>query len=82
MKDIDPVSLRPEELIALVQQLRRQLTERDQEIEKLRRQLAKEEQAPAVEAIPQATSSAAAEEPDLGSQEDLLAQLEQMYPPK
>jgi hypothetical protein len=80
MKDIDPPSLRPEELIALVQQLHQQLTERDQEIENLKRQLA-ERQAPAAVGDPiQRTPPVALEESSPGTQEELLAQLGKIYP--
>ncbi|HEV8711289.1 MAG TPA: hypothetical protein VGX03_00470 [Candidatus Binatia bacterium] len=80
MQDIDPVSLRPEELIALVRQLRQQLAERDHEIESLKRQLAEK---PAPSAVGQPVQGALPGEPagsSLGSQEDLLAQLEKIYP--
>jgi hypothetical protein len=73
--DADPASLRHEELVALVWQLRQQLAERDQEIERLRSQLVMRE-APAV---PQEAPPAVPTDPDPGSKEDLLAQLEKIY---
>ena len=80
MKDIDPVSLRPEELIALVQQLRQQLAERDHEIENLRRQLAEKRTPSAVSKPPEETPPGEPEGLSSGSQEDLLAQLDKTYP--
>jgi hypothetical protein len=80
LADMDLAFLRREELVALVRQLRHQLAEREQEMENLRRQLEERQEAPTTTAIPQMTSSPAAEEPDLGSQEDLLGQLEKIYP--
>jgi hypothetical protein len=80
MKDIDPVSLRPEELIALVQQLHQQLAERDHEIENLRRQLAEKRTPSAVSEPPQETLPGEPEGLSSGSQEDLLAQLDKIYP--
>jgi Tfp pilus assembly protein PilO len=80
LADMDLTSLRREELVALVRQLRQQLAEREQEMENLRRQLEERQETPPTEAIPQMPSSPALEEPDLGSQEDLLAQLEKIYP--
>ena len=78
--DIDAASLRHEELVALVQQLHQQVAERDQEIERLKRQIA-EGHTPSIpdESI-QKPASAAPEEPGPGSQEALLAQLEKTYP--
>ena len=74
--DTDLASLGNDKLVTLVQQLRRQLAERDQEIERLKRLLPTgeaptmtEDAAPAIPA-----------EPDSGTEEDLLAQLEKIYP--
>jgi hypothetical protein len=76
--DADMASLRHEELVALVQQLRQQVAKRDQEIEYLKRQLA-ETRAPSARREP-VPACAVLEEPDPGSQEDLMAQLENIYP--
>lgn len=76
--DADLASLRHEELVALVQQLRQQVAERDQEIGHLKRQLA-ETRAPSARQEP-VPAPAVPEEPDPGSQEDLMAQLENIYP--
>ena len=65
------------ELVALVNELRQQLAERDQEIERFKRLLPiTAEAAPPGESAPHASSP----EPAPGSVEDLLAQLEQTYP--
>ena len=76
--DADLTSLRREELVTLVQQLRQQIAKRDQEIEYLKRQLA-EIRTPSARQEP-VPASAVLEEPDPGSQEDLMAQLENIYP--
>lgn len=73
--DTDPVSLQHEELVALVQQLRQQLLERDHEIERLRRLLPAEQIISATDD----TASVSPAEPTPGSEEDLLAQLSQIY---
>ncbi len=73
--DADLASLRHEELVALVQQLRQQIAERDQEIERLQRLFTAGHVSTATAAVPLAV-----QEPDPGSEEDLLAQLEQIYP--
>jgi thiamine phosphate synthase YjbQ (UPF0047 family) len=73
--DADLASLRHEELVALVQQLRQQIAERDQEIERLQRPFTAGHVPTATAAIPPAV-----QEPEPGSEEDLLAQLEQIYP--
>ena len=73
--DADLASLRHGELVALVQQLRQQVAERDQEIEHLKRLLISGH-------APTATAAASltVQESDPGSTEDLLTQLEQIYP--
>ncbi len=76
--DVDLPSLRREELVTLVQQLRQQVAKRDQEIEYLKRQLT-ETRAPSARQEP-VPAPAVPEEPDPGSQEDLMAQLENIYP--
>ena len=73
--DADLASLRHEELVALVRQLRQQVAERDQEIERLQR-LFTAGHAPTATAV----APLADQEPAPGSEEDLLAQLEQIYP--
>jgi hypothetical protein len=82
-ENTDMSSLSHSELIALVQQLRQQLAERDREIEVLRRQSA-ENRRGADSHVPgsslQETSSPLQQGPSPGSQEDLLALLEQLYP--
>jgi hypothetical protein len=78
--DTDMASLRPEELITLVQQLRQQLAEREQEIERLQRQLAQRQGQSAADKPNQGTLPGAPEEVGSDSQEDLLAQLEKIYP--
>jgi hypothetical protein len=78
--DTDVASLRREELIALVRQLRQQVAERDDEIESLKRQLA---EPPAPSAVGKPVRETLPSEPEgssPGSQEDLLAQLEKVYP--
>lgn len=79
--DADLASLRHEELRALVQQLRQQLAERDQEIEQLKRQSERRALSASDESIQKAAPSVP-DEPSSGSQKDLLAQLEKIYPPR
>lgn len=69
-------SLSPSELTLLIHELRRQLAEREQEIERLQRLVLAERPTSALSE--QDSGKAAAPEP--GSQEDLLAQLEREYP--
>ncbi|MBI3799162.1 MAG: hypothetical protein HY268_19640 [Deltaproteobacteria bacterium] len=80
MKEIDPLSLRPEELIVLVRQLRQQLTAQEQEIAHLKSQLAAQQGQSVADKPNQGTLPSAPEEVGSGSQEDLLAQLEKIYP--
>ena len=81
MQEIDPSSLRPEALLILVRQLRQQLAERDQEIEHLKRRLAEQqESSAAANRQNQGSLPSALEETNPGSQEDLLTQLEKIYP--
>jgi hypothetical protein len=80
MQEIDPSSLRREELLLLVRQLRQQVAERDQEIEHLKRQLAEQQGSSAADRQNQGTLPSAPEEANPGSQDDLLAQLEKIYP--
>ena len=77
--DADIASLRPEELVTLVQQLRRQVAEREQEIERLKSQLGGRALSASDESIQKDVPSVP-DEPTSGSQEDLLAQLEKVYP--
>jgi hypothetical protein len=75
--DVDPTSLSQGELVALVNELRQQLAEKEQEIERLKR------------FVPTGSNQATSDEattgssvdPPPGSVADLLAQLEQIYPP-
>jgi len=78
--DTDMTSLRHEELVALVRQLRQQLAERDQEIERLKRQAAESHAPVATAETMHETASATRQETLSGSREDLLAQLEKIYP--
>jgi len=78
-RDAELASLRPEELIDLVCQLRQQLAEREQEIARLTTLLA-EQPTVALAHKPSQKSSEVAAEPSSGTQEDLLTQLEKIYP--
>jgi hypothetical protein len=69
----DLASLSHAELVALVQDLQQRLVAREQQIEQLEGQLAKQ---PAIRQL----SPTAVEGATPGSQEDLLAQLEKIYP--
>ena len=80
MNEVDPLSLRPEELIVLVQQLRQQLAEREQEIEQLNRQLEERQGQPVADKPNQGILPGMPAEANPGSQKDLLAQLEKIYP--
>jgi hypothetical protein len=71
--NLNLVSLSHAELVALVQDLQNRLAEREQQIEHLKEQLEKQ-------SAPHQLSSSAVEEPTPGSQEDLLTQLEKIYP--
>ena len=73
--EIDPTALGVNELVALIHELRRQLAERDLEIARLRSALPTQQ-----EASPQEPQTEDSTGPAPGSQEDLLAQLEQLYP--
>ena len=65
------------ELVALVQDLQNRLAEREQQIEELKTRLGERTAAqPTSTTIP----SGVEEQPASGSQEDLLAQLEKIYP--
>lgn len=78
--DVGPASLRHEELVTLVQQLRQQLAERDRQIAHLQHLVAEGRAPSAPKESGQQAGSPVPEEPSLGSQEDLLAQLEKVYP--
>jgi hypothetical protein len=69
----DLASLSHAELVAVVQDLQNRLVAREQQIEQLEEQLAKQ---PAIRQL----SPTAVERATAGSQEDLLAQLEKIYP--
>ena len=79
MKSVDPASLPHDELVMLVQQLRQQVAEREQEIVQLRSQIEGHALSTSDESIRKAVPSVP-HEPTSGSQEDLLAQLEKNYP--
>lgn len=76
---VDVAALSHAELVTLVHQLRQQLEERDQEIAYLKRQLAASG-GPTTPDEPARGTPAVQDEPRAGSQEDLLAQLEKIYP--
>jgi predicted RNase H-like nuclease (RuvC/YqgF family) len=69
----DLASLSHAELVALVQDLQNRLAERDQQIEQLKEQLEKQ-------STIRQLSPSPVEGLSPGSQEDLLAQLEKLYP--
>jgi thiamine phosphate synthase YjbQ (UPF0047 family) len=71
----DLALLSRDELIALVQQLREQLAEQGQEIERLKGSGRERLSADSAE-----TAALASAEPEPGSRDDLLAQLEKIYP--
>ena len=79
-RDAELASLRPEELIDLVCQLRQQLAEREQEIARLTTLLAEKQAASLAHEPSQKSSDEVAAEPSSGTQEDLLTQLEKIYP--
>ena len=74
---LDLTSLSHTELVALVQDLQSQLTERERQLEELKTRLGERMVArqPSTEATPTIDDG-----PTPGSQEDLLAQLEKIYP--
>lgn len=73
----DLASLSHAELVALVQDLQQQLAEREQQIEELKTLLeGKMAAQPASTTVPPGIEA----RPAPGSQEDLLAQLEKIYP--
>jgi hypothetical protein len=79
----DIASLSHAELIVLVQQLHQQLAERDAEIQALNRQLAeahRRSDKDDPDSSPQQETPLPQQEPPSGSQEELLAQLESLYP--
>ncbi|MBI3757412.1 MAG: hypothetical protein HY267_05490 [Deltaproteobacteria bacterium] len=74
--EIDLTALSVDELVALVHELRQKLAERDVEITRLKSaRLTERDSSPTEDS--QVEDSAG---PPPGSQEDLLAQLEQLYP--
>ena len=75
--NLDLASFSHAELVALVQDLQQRLAEREQQIEELKTLL--EEKTAARSASTTATLGIE-EKPAPGSQEDLLAQLEKIYP--
>jgi hypothetical protein len=78
--DIELTSLSHAELVALVQQLRQQVAERDQEIGCLKAQLIQQKTLPTADRPMLQPPPATMDESPSGSQEDLLAQLEKIYP--
>jgi hypothetical protein len=78
--DNDPTFLSHSELVSLVQQLRQQVTKRDQEIGRLKAQLMQHQTSAPAHEHGQQPPPATTDDPPFGSQEDLLAQLEKMYP--
>jgi hypothetical protein len=66
--------------VALVRQLRQQLAERDQEVGRLRQQIVEGHTLSATDAPIPDTIPSVPQEPTPGTQEDLLAQLEKIYP--
>ena len=73
----DLASLSHAELVALVQDLQQRLTEREQQIGELKTLL---KEKPAAQSAPTTVTPGIEERPAPGSQEDLLAQLEKIYP--
>jgi hypothetical protein len=74
---VDLTSLSHAELVALVQDLQNRLIEREQQIEELKTRLGESTAAqPASTTVP----SGVEDQPVPGSQADLLAQLENIYP--
>jgi len=80
--DTKLAALSAEELIALVQQLRQQLAEREQEIKRLTSLLVGKQTPPPSPLAPEPSQKPSEDvvETTSGSQEDLLAQLEKIYP--
>ena len=74
--EIDPASLSAGELVALVNALRRQLAEKEQEIERLKRLVPTGSDQTAADKLASGSST----EPSPGSLEDLAADLERIYP--
>jgi hypothetical protein len=77
--DAELAALPPKELLALVRHLRQQLVEREREIARLTALLT-EKQTPPLTSAPSRNPSEDTAETTSGSQEDLLAQLEKIYP--
>jgi hypothetical protein len=78
--DIALTSLNQADLVALVLQLRQQVAERDQEISRLKAQLIQQNTSLAADGSPSQPPPATMDESLSGTQEDLLAQLEKIYP--
>lgn len=74
--EVGPASLSVGELVALVNELRQQLAEKEQEIESLKRLVSTGSD----QTAPDEIASGSSAEPSPGSVEDLLEQLEQTYP--
>lgn len=73
----DLASLSHAELVDLVQDLQQRLVEREQQIEELKTLL---KEKTAAQSAPTMVTPGIEERPAPGSQEDLLAQLEEIYP--
>jgi hypothetical protein len=78
--DIELPSLSHAELVTLVHQLRQQVADRDQEISRLKAQLIQQQTLPTADRTTSQPPLATMDEPPSGSQDDLLAQLEKIYP--
>jgi hypothetical protein len=78
--DQELISLSQAELVTLVRQLRRQLAERDQEIAQLQRHLRDAPSVPQDTAASHDLSPSKEDASPPGSQEDLFALLEKIYP--
>jgi hypothetical protein len=73
----DLASLSRAELVALVQDLQQRLAEREEQIKELKTLL---EEKMAAQSAPTTVTPGIEERPAPGSQEDLLTQLEKIYP--
>ena len=75
-RDFDLFSLSAEELIALVNELQRQLAEKEQEVQRLKRLVLMRSD----QTAPDESASGSSVEPSPGSIEDLMTELERTYP--
>ena len=74
--EVDPASLSVGELVVLVNELKRQLAEKEQESERLKRLVPTGSD----QAAPDEIASGSSAESSPGSIEDLVAELERTYP--